>query len=498
MPSASHNTPSVSVVIPARNEQKTIASVIQNARLVHPRTEVIVVVNGSTDQTAETARRLQARVYELSDPLGHDAGRAFGARQARGRAILFLDADFAVAAAELRPFVRAVLQDGVDLALNSYPRGVHPHSFSTLISKHMLNSLLRRPDLLASSMTAVPHALSRKALQTISADDLRNPPLAQAKLLQAGCKAARVQYVPVSRLNPLRHKKLRHFLTELILGDHLEAVQFLLQQSGRRGGYTDLGRNRELLQREPSRRITCETAAIIAANNEARNIGRVVKNAFAAGVDRVLVVDNGSQDRTAELARQAGADVIRFRQRLGHDVGRGIGCLYCRAQVYVFLDGDLVIPPEQIRPFLAAVRHGGADVALNDLNALLKKRKRVDDVTVAKRFLNHALLRGDLGANSLVAVPHALSRHAVERIGVEALGVPPLAMVRAVQSKLAIRAVQEVDVFTANPIRQAYHRSAAGNLVADLILGDTCEALSELLAASTARGFFRGASRIFE
>lgn len=55
-PAVNHPQPEVSVIIPAMNEAATIAAVIAGARGVHPRCEVIVIVNGSADQTADIAR----------------------------------------------------------------------------------------------------------------------------------------------------------------------------------------------------------------------------------------------------------------------------------------------------------------------------------------------------------------------------------------------------------------------------------------------------------
>lgn len=78
VPIVNHPNPYVSVIIPAMNEAQTIAGVISGARGVHPRCEVIVVVNGSTDQTAGIAQSLGARVISYELPLGHDAGRSVG------------------------------------------------------------------------------------------------------------------------------------------------------------------------------------------------------------------------------------------------------------------------------------------------------------------------------------------------------------------------------------------------------------------------------------
>src|SRR6202022_1091065 len=85
--------PKVSVVIPVMNERRTLASVIQQVHRIHADTEVIVVVNGSTDGSLKLAKRMGARVIAFDFPLGHDVGRSIGAAAAKGEIILFTDGD---------------------------------------------------------------------------------------------------------------------------------------------------------------------------------------------------------------------------------------------------------------------------------------------------------------------------------------------------------------------------------------------------------------------
>ena len=78
---------------------------------------------------------------------------------------------------------------------------------------------------------------------------------------------------------------------------------------------------------------------IIPAFDEEAAIGRVVAE-IPALVSRVVVVDNGSRDRTAEVARAAGAFVVHEPRR-----GYGQACLagiaaVPEADVVAFLDGD--------------------------------------------------------------------------------------------------------------------------------------------------------------
>ncbi|MCX7622339.1 MAG: glycosyltransferase [Thermomicrobium sp.] len=112
--------PDVSIVVPARNEAATIeralGSVLEQAWPLE-RLEVVVVDNGSTDGTATVVRRFAAAHPELRIRLVREArpgvswARNRGARVARGRALLFLDADSRLAPT-LVPAVVAHLHRG--------------------------------------------------------------------------------------------------------------------------------------------------------------------------------------------------------------------------------------------------------------------------------------------------------------------------------------------------------------------------------------------------
>ncbi|MFC3748079.1 glycosyltransferase family 2 protein [Paenibacillus sp. GCM10012306] len=249
VPPANHPEPYVSVIIPAMNEERTIRGVISEARGVHSRCEVIVIVNGSADRTAEMASSSGARVISYEQPLGHDAGRSVGAEAAMGEVLLFLDGDFVIPASKLRPFVRAV-SEGTDIALNDYSGPVRqstPHP--VVLSKHALNLLLGRPDLKGSSMTAVPHALSRRALALLGSSLLSRPPLAHAAAVTAGLRVQTAHTVEVGKLNSVRRKAGGSDpLQKQIIEDHLEAVSLLLDRRGHRAGFADGARRREIVR----------------------------------------------------------------------------------------------------------------------------------------------------------------------------------------------------------------------------------------------------------
>src|SRR3712207_3263235 len=94
--------PSVSVVIPARDEEATVPALLDSLRrLTVGLTDVVVVDDGSRDATASVARSAGAVVVPVADPPQGWTGKAWachvGARATTGNLLLFLDADTVLA-----------------------------------------------------------------------------------------------------------------------------------------------------------------------------------------------------------------------------------------------------------------------------------------------------------------------------------------------------------------------------------------------------------------
>lgn len=83
---------SVSVVIPARNEEKHIANVIKKINKCELVNEIIVINNNSSDRTEEIAQQNGAKVY-LCKKIGKGYAMALGLNKANGDVILYVDAD---------------------------------------------------------------------------------------------------------------------------------------------------------------------------------------------------------------------------------------------------------------------------------------------------------------------------------------------------------------------------------------------------------------------
>ena len=116
-------------------------------------------------------------------------------------------------------------------------------------------------------------------------------------------------------------------------------------------------------------------AAIVPAWNEAAAIGPVVRAIPRDLVDVVIVVDGGSADGTAEVARAAGARVVgQDRPGYGAACAAGVrAAMVGGAELLVFLDGDYADDPADLPRVLAPVLTDRADLVLG---TRLERRER--------------------------------------------------------------------------------------------------------------------------
>ena len=118
--------------------------------------------------------------------------------------------------------------------------------------------------------------------------------------------------------------------------------------------------------RENHKRRSPKVFACIPAYNQEKSIERVVRTSQKY-VERVIVVDDGSFDRTAQLAEQAGAIVIRHAMNMGYGAAIKSGfriALKERADITVTLDADMQHNPEDIPSLLAPILDGNAEIVI--------------------------------------------------------------------------------------------------------------------------------------
>jgi glycosyltransferase involved in cell wall biosynthesis len=111
-----------------------------------------------------------------------------------------------------------------------------------------------------------------------------------------------------------------------------------------------------------------DTVVFIPAWNEEQNLPAVFADLAAELPDiDVLVVDDGSTDRTADVAREHGAQVLSFGSNRGLPVGIAAGYEWALEHGYAFcgrVDADGQHPARELARLLALVRAGECDVAV--------------------------------------------------------------------------------------------------------------------------------------
>ena len=106
-------------------------------------------------------------------------------------------------------------------------------------------------------------------------------------------------------------------------------------------------------------------SVIIAALNEEAAIGKVIDSVPKDLADEIVVVDNGSKDRTADVASAAGARVVKEPVAgYGRAYRAGLRSISPECEIVVFLDGDGSDYPEMMDRLVKPIIEGAADFVI--------------------------------------------------------------------------------------------------------------------------------------
>ena len=211
-----HRPPTLSVIIPAFNEAQTIRQVVEAVEEVPINTEIIVVNDGSTDETSEILEQMRAeltlKVIQCKENRGKGGAIRLGLEQATGEFVVIQDADLELSPRELIPILQA-LQKGIAKVVygSRFLNGKKRASLKTYIGNRMLACLTN----LLYHVHITDEATCYKAFNTnlvtslnLIAQGFEFCPEVTAKVLRAGYH---IHEVPISYFPRTKQggKKLR-------------------------------------------------------------------------------------------------------------------------------------------------------------------------------------------------------------------------------------------------------------------------------------------------
>jgi glycosyltransferase involved in cell wall biosynthesis len=156
--------PKISVILPAKNEAEGLRRTLPGLRNLLQDAEIIVVDDGSTDETSRVAREHGANVLASPYSMGNGAAIKRGARAARGEILVFLDAD-GQHNAGLIPEVLARLDEGYDMVV-----GARGWDGQASVGRGLANGLY---NFVASVMTGHQVADLTSGFRAVRADKFR-------------------------------------------------------------------------------------------------------------------------------------------------------------------------------------------------------------------------------------------------------------------------------------------------------------------------------------
>lgn len=179
-------------------------------------------------------------------------------------------------------------------------------------------------------------------------------------------------------------------------------------------------------------------SVIIAALNEEAAIANVIDSVPKNLADEIVVVDNGSMDRTAEIASAAGARVVKESVAgYGRAFRAGLRSISPKCEIVVFLDGDGSDCPEMMDRLVTPIIEGTSDFVIGSRTRGRRERGSMNFHQVFAGYMVGIMLRILYGVRSTDMGPfRAIRRDTLDRLGLreETYGWPLEMQMRAAQA----------------------------------------------------------------
>jgi glycosyltransferase involved in cell wall biosynthesis len=157
----------ISVLIPAYNESERIAATIAAARTLPAVGEIIVVDDGSADDTATIAEQAGAEVVFRQKNQGKGAALQRAYRLSRGRVLLLLDADLGDSAREAAKLLEPVVTGTADMTIATFPKNPNKKGGVGLVVRLARNGIRQLTGRTMEAPLSGQRAVRREALEEI-------------------------------------------------------------------------------------------------------------------------------------------------------------------------------------------------------------------------------------------------------------------------------------------------------------------------------------------
>jgi glycosyltransferase involved in cell wall biosynthesis len=181
-------------------------------------------------------------------------------------------------------------------------------------------------------------------------------------------------------------------------------------------------------------------SVIIAALNEEAAIAKVIEAVPKDLAGEIVVVDNGSKDRTAEIAAAAGARVVHEPvPGYGRAFRAGLRSISPRCEIVVFLDGDGSDCPEMMDRLVTPIVEGKAEFVIGSRTRGNREAGSMNFHQVFAGYMIGFILRVLYGVRSTDMGPfRAIRRETLEKLGLreETYGWPLEMQMRAARARV--------------------------------------------------------------
>jgi glycosyltransferase involved in cell wall biosynthesis len=210
-----------------------------------------------------------------------------------------------------------------------------------------------------------------------------------------------------------------------------------------------------------------KVSVVIPCLDEEAAIAGVVREVLAQGVAEVVVVDNGSTDRTAEEAAAAGARVVREPRRgYGRACAAGLKAVRPDCDIVCFLDGDGSDVPAFLRAVVEPIAEGRADFVMGSRLRGHREPGSMTPQQIAGGWIAGVLLRLVYGARFTDMSPFRAMR--LERLRALGMSEKTYGWNLEMQMRAAASACRILEIPVDHRCRRGGVSKVSGNLLAGL------------------------------